>query len=58
MRVAAETQLRDRPGGEAILLVRPGLRLDILEEQGGWVRVSTPAGQVGWLPRGEIDRTF
>ena len=55
-RVAAETQLRDRPGGDPILQVGRGLRLEILEEQGGWARVSTPAGQVGWLAREEIDK--
>jgi hypothetical protein len=55
-RVAAEAQLRDRPGGDPVLHVGRGLLLEILEVRDGWARVSTPAGQTGWVVREEIDK--
>ena len=55
-RAPEETQLRDRPGGDPVLHVARGIRLAILEEQAGWTRVSTPAGQTGWVRREEIEQ--
>lgn len=51
-----DTHLRDVPRGTPYLRVTRGLRLVVLEERDGWIRVRTPAGQSGWLERDDLER--
>jgi hypothetical protein len=54
-RVRRDTFLSSQPEGERVLRLASGLRLQVHEARGEWLRVSTPAGQSGWVPAAEVE---
>jgi hypothetical protein len=49
------TMLRSGPDGDPVKPIPAGLVLRVLEVRAGWVKVATPAGEVGWVPRGVVE---
>lgn len=48
-RTCRATVLRDAPDGKAVKALPAGLRLSVLESRRDWLKVSTPAGETGWV---------
>ncbi len=52
--LAKEVQMHSAPDveSETVLLIHEGLKVDLLDTIGDWVKVQLPNGEQGWIPAG------
>jgi SH3-like domain-containing protein len=48
--IGGSVAVRSRPGGDAVLMLEPGDRMQIVGARAGWLRVVTEDGTSGWVP--------